>query len=221
MLKGIDTSHFSSFSQLEMQNMVKAHKLYFNFIKATEGVTGQDSKFETIWQMSRKAGLICGAYHFFRPLADASAQATNFLTQYKKVNRTGVLPPVVDIEWATVRINGVATEQWKKLVPNERIPRIKIFLSTIEADLKLKPIIYTAPTFWKEFIEGQSSQTDNNFFKEFGLWVVDLSRSGKVPKPGSTVCRLLFRHILVKKQLHPIYLINQTRTNLPESLATY
>lgn len=183
MLKGIDTSHFSNFNQIQFTNMVKDNKLYFNFIKASEGATGKDERFEIIWQLSRKAGLICGAYHFFRPLADASAQATNFLTQYKKVTRAGVLPPVVDIEWATVKINGVPIEQWKKLLPNERVPKIKIFLSALEADLKIKPIIYTAPAFWKEFIESQSSETDNSFFKEFPLWVVDLKRTGNVPKP--------------------------------------
>ena len=74
MLKGIDTSHFSNFNLQQLVEMVRTNKLYFNFIKATEGGTIQDTKFIQIWQMSRSAGLVCSAYHFFRPLADAAAQ---------------------------------------------------------------------------------------------------------------------------------------------------
>jgi lysozyme len=183
MLKGIDTSHFSSFNQPQLNDMVKANQLYFNFIKVSEGMTVKDPRFTDIWQMSRKAGLICGAYHFFRPLADAAAQASNFIAQYKQVTRAGVLPPVIDMEWSSVKINGAPVEQWKQLLPRERIPKIKIFLSALEMELKVKPIIYTATGFWKEFIEAQSTDADNEFFGEYGLWIVDLNRNGKVPKP--------------------------------------
>lgn len=183
MLTGIDTSHFSNFNLQQLQNIIKVHKLYFNFIKASEGATIQDAKFTDIWKMSRSAGLICGGYHFFRPLADAVTQANNFITQYKKVNRAGVLPPVIDIEWASVRVNGKPVEQWKQLLPNERIPKIKIFLSAIEAELNVKSIIYTATGFWNEFINDQASPADNTFFSEFPLWIVDLKRKGKVPTP--------------------------------------
>ncbi|MEO6550843.1 MAG: GH25 family lysozyme [Ferruginibacter sp.] len=183
MLKGIDTSHFSNFNLQQLKDIVHANKLYFNFIKASEGATIQDAKFIDIWQMSRSAGLICGAYHFFRPLADAGLQAGNFIHQYKKVSRAGVLPPVVDIEWATVKVSGNSVEQWKQLLPVQRIPKIKIFLSALEEEFKIKPIIYTAPAFWKEFINDQASSADNTFFAEFPLWVVDLKRTGKVPMP--------------------------------------
>ena len=183
MLKGIDTSHFSDFNLEQLTNIVRSNKLYFNFIKASEGATIQDAKFIDIWQMSRSAGLICGAYHFFRPLSDASAQATNFITQYKKVSRAGVLPPVIDIEWAPVKVNGSVQEQWKQILPGERIPKIKMFLSALETEFKIKPIIYTATGFWKEFITDQSSATDNAFFAEYSLWIVDLKSTGKVPTP--------------------------------------
>lgn len=183
MLKGIDTSHFSNFNLQQLRNIVKTNKLYFNFIKASEGATIKDAKFIDIWQMSRSAGLICGAYHFFRPLSDVSSQVANFIIQYKKVSRAGVLPPVIDIEWAPVKINGSIQEQWKQLLPGERIPKIKSFLSALETEFKIKPIIYTATGFWKEFIINQSSAADNIFFAEYPLWIVDLKRTGRVPLP--------------------------------------
>src|SRR5678816_1596698 len=105
MLKGIDTSHFSNINLQQMQDMTKSKTLYFNFIKASEGATIKDAKFETLWDISRKSGLICGGYHFFRPLTDVAAQANNFVTQYRKVNRAGVLPPVVDLELSLIHIS--------------------------------------------------------------------------------------------------------------------
>ncbi|MGB8195135.1 MAG: GH25 family lysozyme [Chitinophagaceae bacterium] len=179
MLKGIDTSHFTSINLPQLTNIVKNKQLYFNFIKASEGVTIKDAKFVDLWNMSRKAGLICGAYHFFRPLSDASAQANNFITQYKKVTRAGVLPPVIDIEWAKVR----DVEQWTQLPAAQRIPKIKIYLAAIEAEFNTRPIIYTAPSFWREFIQPQSTPADDQFFATFPLWVVDLRATGKVPGP--------------------------------------
>ncbi|HEY0058657.1 MAG TPA: GH25 family lysozyme [Flavisolibacter sp.] len=184
MLKGIDTSHYTSINLARLSSVVKNNKLYFNFIKATEGTTIKDAKFVDLWEMSRKAGLVCGAYHFFRPLSDVAAQADNFISQYKKVTGTGVLPPVIDIEWATVN----RVEQWSQLNPAQRVPKIKMYLSAIEDGLQVKPIIYTAPSFWKEFIEPQSTPADDQYFASYLLWVVDLKSTGNVPRPwtGST-----------------------------------
>ena len=185
MLTGIDTSHYSNLNVRPLTNAVKANKLYFNFIKASEGATIQDEKFMDIWKMSRGAGLLCSAFHFLRPMSDTAAQVTNFISQYKKVSRAGVLPPVVDIEWANVKTNGITTDQWKQLSPAQRIPKIKAFLTSIEVELKVKPAIYTHPVFWKELITTQSTSADNEFFSEFVLWIVDLKRSGIVPPPWS------------------------------------
>lgn len=179
MLKGIDTSHHTSTDLARLSSVVKNNKLYFNFIKASEGVTIQDTAFVTLWGMSRTAGVVCSAYHFFRPLSDAAGQANNFISQYKKVNGTGALPPVVDIEWATAG----QVEQWSQLSPAQRVPKLRMYLSAIEDGLGVKPIIYTAPSFWKEFIDPQSSPADDQYFASYRLWVVDLNRTGQVPRP--------------------------------------
>lgn len=183
MLLGIDTSHFSSFTPTQMKAIVKANRLYFNFLKATEGVTIQDEKFIAQWAICRDAGLACGAYHFLRPLSDATAQANNFLTQYKKVSRAGVLPPVVDVEWAKSS-NG--SEQWGQLTAADRVLKVKTFLSVVEAGLTVKPIIYTAPAFWRDFIDPGCSDADTQLFSTYKLWVVDLRNTGSLPKPWLT-----------------------------------
>lgn len=179
MLKGIDTSHYTSTDQARLSAIAKNNRLYFNFIKASEGTTIKDAAFTNLWTMSRAAGLVCGAYHFFRPLSDAAAQADNFTSQYKNVNAHGALPPVVDLEWAVVQ----NTDQWSQLSPAQRVPKIKMYLSAIEDALQVKPMIYTAPSFWKEFIEPQSSPADDQYFAGYTLWVVDLKNTGTVPRP--------------------------------------
>jgi lysozyme len=179
MLIGIDTSRYTTIDLQRLCTVVKKHRLYFNFIKATEGVTLQDRKFLRLWEMSRKAGLLCGAYHFFRPLTDVAGQVSNFVSHYKKVDGTGALPPVLDIEWATAR----KVEQWAKVPPRQRVHLIRECLSSMEAALGVKPIIYTAPAFWKEFIEPASSPADDQYFSTYSLWVVDLKKTGRVPRP--------------------------------------
>jgi len=179
MLPGIDTSHYSSISLQQMQAMVKSKRIYFNFIKASEGATIKDSAFTRLWDISRKSGLVCGAYHFFRPLSDVGAQVSNFVTQYRLVSRAGVLPPVVDLEWAMVN----NADQWQQLPAARRVPLLKTFLSALEAELNVKPMIYTAPAFWKGLIEPEASADDNQFFSQYGLWVVDLKNTGRLPAP--------------------------------------
>src|ERR1019366_2533264 len=72
---------------------------------------------------------------------------------------------------------------WNQVLPAQRIPKIRMFLSAIEDACHTKPIIYTAPAFWQEFITGQSTPADNTFFAAYPLWVVDLKNSGKLPAP--------------------------------------
>lgn len=178
MITGIDTSHYSNYTAASLQDTARANKLYFNLIKASEGATLQDGMFSALWTMSRKAGLLCGAYHFFRPLADAAAQAANFLAQYKTVNRAGALPPVIDLEWSATR---TTKDQWPQLTPAQRLHAIRTFLDTLEDDLSVRPMIYTAPAFWNALIEPALSTGDRAAFGNYPLWVVDLNHSGRLP----------------------------------------
>jgi lysozyme len=179
MLPGIDTSHYSNINLQQLQAMVKEKGLYFNYLKASEGATIKDPAFTRLWSMSRSAGLLCGAYHFFRPLSDVGQQVTNFVTQYKKVSRTGVLPPVMDLEWSVAN----RQEQWAQVPAARRIPVLKMFLSGVESELKCKPMIYTAPSFWNQYIAPQTNATDIAYFAEHPLWVVDLRHTGRLPAP--------------------------------------
>ena len=182
MIQGIDISSYNTtLNQAVLTDMLWTNKLYFVFVKASEGVTLPDPKFTVNWNMSRKAGLVCGAYHFLRPLSDVNLQVQNFVNQYKKVNTAGVLPPVVDMEWAVGAQN--KTDQWTLIPASKRIPILKTFLLGIEIILDVKPIIYTAYAFWNDLILSQASDADKNFFAQYALWIVDLQATGKIPTP--------------------------------------
>lgn len=183
MIRGIDLSVHNTLNPQLVANLQWANGLYFAFIKASEGVTVQDAKFESNWAMCRQAGLLCGAYHFLRPLSDPAQQALNFIGQYQKVNTTAAIPPVVDIEWA---LDANKKDQWAAISLPQRIALIKTFLAAVEAGLNVKPMIYTAYSFWKSMVVTQPSSADSAFFAQHPLWIVDLSNSGKVPPPWTS-----------------------------------
>lgn len=183
MIKGIDLSVHNNLNPSLTASLQWANGLYFAFIKASEGVTVQDAKFETNWSMCQQAGLLCGAYHFLRPLSDPAQQALNFLQQYDKVNTKGAILPVVDIEWA---LDANKNDQWATISLPQRIALIKTFLTAVEVGLNVKPVIYTAYSFWKSMVVTQPGSADATFFKQYPLWIVDLSNSGKVPLPWTS-----------------------------------
>lgn len=177
---GIDISKWDDqWNPDNLLTAVKKYNLYFNFIKATDGNSIVDRSFVNNWQMSRDAGLICGAYHFYRPSVNPSVQANFFLAAYKKVNRAGVLPLVIDIEW-TKTAN--SPETWSKLSGSQRINSVKEFLHVVQSQTQAAPIIYTANAFWNEFFDDYTSADDIKYFAQFPLWMVDL-KNGKTPIP--------------------------------------
>lgn len=75
-IRGIDVSSHNG-----MMNLDAAAKdgVEFVFIKASEGATFRDPNFRLNYTKARHAGLMTGAYHFFRFDVDGVSQAVNFL----------------------------------------------------------------------------------------------------------------------------------------------
>jgi len=83
-------------------------RITFAFIKATEGVLSVDPFFQRNWREAAKAGIICGAYHYFKPNKSGAWQARLFL-QTAKIEK-GDLPLVVDVE----ELNHVSPDEMRK-----------------------------------------------------------------------------------------------------------
>ena len=90
---GIDVSKHNGHIDFEQ---VRDDNYQFVFIKASEGKTYRDEAFERNYQGARDAGLMVGAYHFFRKNREGKEQADNFLNAIK--GKSFDLPLVIDLE---------------------------------------------------------------------------------------------------------------------------
>src|SRR5436853_6426864 len=110
MTKGIDVSHYQG--NVDWPTVKSSGVVDFSFIKATEGLSVQDSQFAANWQGARSAGLLRGAYHFFHSADDAIAQVKYFLNCVKSAGGflPGDIPPVLDFENSSLD-SGVSAAQ--------------------------------------------------------------------------------------------------------------
>lgn len=95
MARGIDISNAQG--EVNFNDVVKAGNS-FAFIKATEGATFIDPKFELNYANAKKTGLIRGPYCFARPLISNSHQEVTTLVSLVKRNGGFELPGVFDLE---------------------------------------------------------------------------------------------------------------------------
>lgn len=92
-VRGIDVSNHNGV--IDWAKVAQAN-YQFAYIKASEGKSHRDNAFERNVRQARQAGLLVGAYHFFRKNRDGVEQAQNMLAAIKGVDLD--LPLVVDIE---------------------------------------------------------------------------------------------------------------------------
>ena len=90
---GLDVSKHNG--EIDFEHVV-ADDYQFVFIKASEGKTYRDDAFETNYRRASDAGLMVGAYHFFRKNRTGEEQADNFLGAIK--GKRLDLPLVIDLE---------------------------------------------------------------------------------------------------------------------------
>lgn len=138
--EGIDVS---SYQPAVDWTVVQANKS-FAFIKATEALSFVDSHYADHIEGADAAGLMFGAYHFFRPEIDAIAQATHFL-DVVSTSPLGLptLPLVLDVE---INSHG--------LQPGAVIDGVAAWVDYVTAQTKRRPMVYTMPGFWNTLPAG-------------------------------------------------------------------
>ncbi|CAM5588974.1 lysozyme [Aquamicrobium terrae] len=118
----------------------------FAYIKATDGGDHLDPMFRKNWRGASEAGLRRGAYHFFYWCRTAGEQADWFIRNVPKV--AGALPPVIDVEY-----NGESS--CKMRLSRERVlEKMQVFMDKLERHYGQRPIIYTAPDFYRDHLDG-------------------------------------------------------------------
>jgi lysozyme len=146
--QGIDVSKWQS--NVNWQNMKEAG-VAFAFARATYGNTEVDSEFKTNWQGMKDAGIIRGTYHFFVAADDPTAQANLFVNTVGSLD-SGDLPPVLDVEAESGTSSTLVAD-------------VQTWLDVVEQKLGRKPIIYTGPSYWNEYM--------TNGFGSYPLWVAE------------------------------------------------
>ena len=128
---------------------VAADDYQFVFIKASEGKTYKDEAFERNYRGAREAGLMVGAYHFFRKNRTGEEQAANLLDVVK--GKTSDLPLVIDLE-----------DDWGNGATTSRETALKRVLDMIDI-LKAKGydvMIYTNLDGYEKYYKGMMGDYD-------------------------------------------------------------
>ncbi len=154
---GIDISKYNGnidWDKLMTEGKINKKPITFVIIKATEGKKLKDRKFKTNWRFAKKKGLLCGAYHFYRPEINSLIQFNNFKETVRL--EKGDFPPVLDVE---VRGN-LSFERYIQGILN--------LLKLLENQYGAKPIIYAPPTLY-------GSLARNVKLKDYPLWLATYS----------------------------------------------
>ena len=118
----------------------------FAYIKATDGGDHLDPMFKVNWRGAHEAGLKRGAYHFFYWCRSAADQAEWFIRNVPKVD--GALPPVIDVEWN--HLSNCKKRPSREVV----LEKMRVFMDRLERHYGQRPIIYTAPDFYRDNLQG-------------------------------------------------------------------
>ena len=149
---GVDVSAYRA--EIDMQKL-KAQNIKFIYIKATEGSTLLDEKFAVNWQNAGAADLLSGAYHFFSYDSAGKTQAENFINSVG-TDLKGRLLPAVDVEY-------YGDKEQNPPAKEDVVRELKIFLSLVEKQYGVKPILYTRAEIYENYLKGE--------FDDYKKWI--------------------------------------------------
>ncbi|WP_349258432.1 GH25 family lysozyme [Stackebrandtia sp.] len=140
--EGIDVSSYQGSINW---SSVKSAGISFAWIKATEGTTYHDSRFNANYTNAYNAGVIRGAYHFARPgNSSGSAQATYFASHGGGWSKDGkTLPGAVDLEAGCAGLSQSSMRNW-----------ILAFYNTYKSKTGRDVVIYTTRSWWSSCTGG-------------------------------------------------------------------
>lgn len=153
-IHGIDISHYQGtidWEVLRNQGMIDKCPIRFVMIKATEGATRIDSKFEENFQQALEYGFTRGVYHFYSVHSSAEQQARFFINNVKL--QKGDLPPVLDVE-----------HKPKKQSDADFKASVLQWLNMIEEHYGVKPILYTYYKFKMQYLSDE-------IFDQYPYWI--------------------------------------------------
>lgn len=138
-VKGLDVSEFQG--RVNWTSVKDSGK---QFAIARIGDGGYvDPTFKTNWSRMKSAGLIRGAYQFFRPNESAAAQASIVVHQVGHLG-DGDLPVMLDLE-----VTGGQS-------PATIVAKVHTWINAVAAGTGKKPYIYTGAYFWDSYVHSSA-----------------------------------------------------------------
>lgn len=150
-IEGIDVSVWQANIDWDA---VKGSGITFAFARAAYS-TSKDDYFDQNWAGMKSAGIVRGAYQYWRPDKDPIAQADAMLQIIGTLEPTD-LPPVIDVE----ETDGVG--------PATLSDRLAQWLQHVEAATGRKPIIYSGKYFWQDNVQSKA-------FLDYPYWIPNYS----------------------------------------------
>jgi lysozyme len=130
---GIDVSYYQE--TIDWPRVRRAG-IRFAFIRVSDGALQRDPRFQANWAEAKRAGVVRGAYQFFRPDQSVTAQADLMIAAMAGRDAAD-LPPVIDIE-----VDGgldLATVA----------ERAAAWIDRVRQQLGVEPIVYTGSDLWR------------------------------------------------------------------------
>ena len=128
--------------------------LSFVYVKATEGCETTDTCFAVNWENAIESPLAVGAYHFFSFDSDGTDQAYHYIETVGDLE--GCLIPVVDVEY-------YADKEQNPPEKEDVVRELGEYLSVLEAEYGVKPMIYAQKDIYKKYIKDD--------FSEYPRWI--------------------------------------------------
>lgn len=138
-IHGIDLSRYQG--DVFWETIGDNSKMAYVYLKATEGETHIDVKYERNIELAHRNGLKVGSYHFFRPRVNLTKQLQNFMSQCRPGDQD--LIPMIDIETTS----NLRTEEF--------CDSLHKFLVLVEKAYKQKPLLYTFTNFYNRYMQGK------------------------------------------------------------------
>lgn len=160
MLKGVDVSKYQG--DVDWKR-VAGTGVRFAFARAVDDKPPGDKAdptFAANFAGIKAAGILRGAYHFFRPRRDAVAQAKLFVSIIGEL-KPGDLPPVLDLEDdGSSRLHQLPPASAKMIVEG-----MTKWIDIVESALNRRVVIYTNAEYWL-------NKTNNSTrFRDHLLWI--------------------------------------------------
>jgi lysozyme len=160
-VRGVDVSTYQG--KIDWPTLA-SQDIDFAFIKATEGSSAVDSRFEANWAAALQTDLLVGAYHFFSFDSSGETQAQNII---RTVPATpGTLPVTVDLEFYGDYFAHPPTRERVRSILNP-------LLAALEQHYGVPAIIYATPEAYDRYLRGE--YTDNP------LWIRSVALPPQLP----------------------------------------